>query len=383
MLTRDNSRTVYSMKPCENPTCDKYIPTKGNRIYHDDPCRWSHTENSRQAINRYQQKQELIAAEENILRLCIRLAKSPASLAGRFDATWQKLYDFNTLLYRHGPIPRVRVSILPQIAAVRLRFLKNPPTTSDEAFQYIQCLEIIVDLGAEDKWDVSRLRHFAGQITQFYFAIGDSLKFCKAMMTYAHNWRLEGHFREARDWYTYPYNLLREYRGARNAEYWMLLHSATRWHVRSRLETEKLNEPALYKAEMELNKAADKAKTPAVWLENYCELTGLWARGGRYLGRALRFHAHLEQLQKEYIFPEYGLLSLLRPKIHALLETKEQHNLIQAADIVEKQFLQLYQENPHFYYYRPLLAWKERLGLSFYPPEGIYGSAILTYLPRN
>lgn len=383
MLTHDNSRTLYSMKRCANPRCDKYVSVKGTRIYHDDPCRWSHTENSRQAVARFRHKHELIASDKDVLALCIRLAKRPASLVARLDTTWQKLYEFNALLYRHGPIPAVRTSILPQIAAMRLGFLTELPATSDEAFQYIQCLQILVDLGVEHPGDVARLRHHAGQMARFYFEIGDHLNFCKAMMTYAHNWRLENRFHEARDWYTYPYNLLREYRGVRDAEYWTLLHSATRWHVRSRLETENLDEAGLYKAERELKALAERADTPTVWLENDCELTGLWGRGGRYQDRALRHHEHLEKLQKQYAFPEYQRLSSLRPKIHALLETKERSDRDQAAQIVETEFLPLYRANPHFYYSKQLEAWKTELDLSFVPPRSVYGSAILIHLPRN
>jgi hypothetical protein len=74
---------------------------------------------------------------------------------------------------------------------------------------------------------------------------------------------------------------------------------------------------------------------------------------------------------------------MLRPKIHTLIESGALADEQAAAHIVTAEFLPLYQEDPHFYYYEPLLMWAKRLKLSIDPPKPVYGSPIHTYLPRN
>lgn len=397
MRIPDNSQTFQSVKPCENPECDKVIPlpthrirgenvvpTNSTRLYHDNGCRSVHTQNSRQTIRRLKQVKQPISSNTKMLNRLVHLGTQPPTFDDWLGATWWKLQEIDTLLQRHGPVPQVRDQIGPQLARIRRRFVSHPPETSDETHQYIHCLEAIVDRGADHSSEVPQLRRDAWEVAQYYFRTNDHLRFCKALMTYAHNWRLDNHHRRARDFYSHAYNLLTEYRGPQDVTYFTLLHNATRWHLRCLLESEEPSWKKVMKAQARLVElAVEKIGTPTALLETRCEIAGLLGRGGRYRDEALEEHARLEAMLLDNIFPEYGLLSLLRPKIHILLETGSRSDRDEAIAIIKGQFLKLYEQDRHFYYYAVLMNWKNRLGLSINPSNPVYGSGILVYLPRN
>jgi hypothetical protein len=382
MQTSDNLQIPVSRQCANQPKCK--APVLGRRKYCSDECRSAHTAAYRQALSRLRSKHAPIWSDDELFALILRLAKSPESPGERRDARWNDLHALDDRLFRHGPIPAIRSEIKDEVSAIQAEILSEGLATSDHAFQYNRCLEILRDLGVEHPFEVPRLRRYAWEAVQFYMGINDILRMCRAVISYAHTWRLDNHEYQARNFYTYPYQILRRYLGPHDLTYWTLLHNATLWKFRyfvEHLSVEKQHERLNVLRELE--ELATDIGTPSVWLETYRELAWYWGEGGRDRARALDAHQKLCELLVQHPFPPYGRVALLRPKIHALIDSGIPADRSEAARIVETEFLPRYQEDPHFYYYGPLLMWKTRLKLSIDPPKPIYGSPVLTYLPRN
>lgn len=383
MQTPDNSLAPVLRQCANQPKCK--TPVTGRRKYCSDKCRSEHTAACRKAMSRLRRKHAPISSNKELFALLLRLAQSPEASGERRDARWRDLHALDDRLFRHGPIPAIRSEIKDAVSAIRWEILSDGPATSDHAGQYIRCLEILRDLGVEHSSEVPRLRSYAWEVVQFYMGINDILRMSKALISYAHTWRLDNHEYQARNFYTYPYQILRRYRGPRDLTYWTLLHNATLWKFRyfdERLAADKRYERL--KILKELEKLAKDIDTPRVWLETYRELAWYWGEGGRDRDRALDTHKKLCDLLARHPFPRYGRVALLRPKIVTLIDSGIPADRSEAARIVKTEFLPLYEEeDPHFYYYEPLLVWNEQLELSIDPSEPIYGSPILTYLPRN
>jgi hypothetical protein len=335
-------------------------------------------------MSRLRRKHAPITSDDELFALLLRLAKSPETPGERRDARWRDLYALDERLFRHGPVPVVRSEIQEAVSAIRWEILTDGPATSDHACQYIRCLEILRDLGVEQSFEVPRLRRYAWEVVQFYLGIRDILRMSKALIAYAHTWRLDNREYQARNFYTYPFQILRRYRGPRDLTYLTLFHNATMWKLRyfvEHLSAKKQDERL--QILRRLVKLAKEIDTPGVRLETYRELVAYWGEGGRDRDQALDAYQELQELLARYPFPRYGREALLRPKIHALIDSGKLADRHEAAHVIQSEFLPLYEEYPHFYYEKPLLVWKRQLGLSFDPPKPVYGSAILTYLPRN
>jgi hypothetical protein len=383
MPTSDNLQTLISRQCANQPQCKALVI--GRQKYCSDECRSKHTAAYRKAMSRLRQKHAPITSDAELFALLLRLAQSAETPGERRDARWRDLHALDERLFRHGPIPALRSEMKEAVSAIRWEILSDGPATSDHAFQYIRCLEILRDLGVENSFEVPRLRRYAWEVVRFYLGIHDIPRMSKALIAYAHTWRLDNHEYQARDFYSYPYQILRRYPGPRDPTYWTLRHNATLWKFRyfvERLSADKRHERL--EILRELVQLAKDIGTPGVRLETYRELVWYWGEGGRDRDRALDAHRELQELLAWHPFPSYGREALLRPKIHALIDSGIPADRQEAAHLVETEFLPLYQdEDPHFYYYKPLLVWKTQLKLSFDPRKPVYGSPILTYLPRN
>lgn len=379
MRTPDNPQTLTLRRCANQPACEEMV--SGKRKYHSDKCRWERTAAYRKAISRLRQKHQPIESDEETLALFVRLAKSPTSPGERCDARWQDLHELDTLLSRHGPVPEMRFEIQSKASAIRHELLLSHPTTSDDVLQYIRCLAILVDVGAEKPWEVRRLRRYAWEVVQYYLRTRDYARLSKALITYAHNCRLDNHEYQARNFYTYPYHILRNYRSRGDINNRILLHNAMLWWLRFFVPELSCNEQDDFIKKLVV--LTTEIGTPAAWLETHRELTGYFGSGGRYRDRALDHHRQLNELLRSNSFPEYGLAALLRPKIHTLLDSGIPADRDKALQLIAGKFLNLYRKDPHFYYHELLVTWRNELNLSFILPEPVYGSAILTYLPRN
>ena len=333
------------------------------------------------AVPRLRERYELVASDEEMVALVARLASNPDSPGEHCDARWRDLQELDTLLSRIGPIPPIREKIKIKASAIRNEFLVNRPRTSDEALQYIRTLEILRDVGVESLGDVPKLRKYSWEIVQYYLRIHDNLRLSKALIAHAHNWRLDGNEYEARNLYTYPYQILKEHPEGQNLDYWLLRHNATLWYSRFFL-TERHGRKQ-HDAMKEIEAIARDVNTPEVWLQTRCELAGYWASVKRDRDRALEECWALEQLVSKHDFAEYGMLAVTRAKIHPLVDSEIQSDQEKAVYLIRNDFRTLYLKHRHFYYVEPLRSWCSQLRFSLEFPPAICGSGILIYLPRN
>jgi hypothetical protein len=128
---------------------------------------------------------------------------------------------------------------------------------------------------------------------------------------------------------------------------------------------------------------AERLDTPSVWLETRRELAGYWSMREQF-DEAQRELAALEALQKTTpSLPTYGAPTLLRPKIEYLFGTGNLNDRDRAIHLIEKDYRDLYRQDPHDYYFRQLQRWKRHYRLSFDLVPPTYASPILIYLPRG
>src|SRR5207244_1503952 len=129
---------------------------------------------------------------------------------------------------------------------------------------------------------------------------------------------------------------------------------------------------------------AGRVDTPTIWIETYRELAGHFGKDWKYEDNARTALGHISRIRKENPgLTTYGAPTLLRPTIELLLGTRREAEKDEAIGMIEKEYLSLYHQDPHLYYWRQLKKWDRKYGLSLQVPAPTYASPILIYLPRG
>jgi hypothetical protein len=265
---------------------------------------------------------------------------------------------------------------------VRLAFEKmEQPADLDEAYQYVQALEILRDVGVESASDIKKLREYGWTAVRFYGERHDFFKLARAMQAFANTCRLDEDEATARGITRGAWHILNE-KCAHSADPNVLVmtHQSTFWDLRlSAIDAE---EHTTKKKREQLLNLAKTVNTPGIWIETRRELAGHWMMRGDYDQASEQLQALESLLQENETLPTYGAPTLLRPKIELSLETARPARRDEAIHLIES-YADLYRRDPHLHYYRQLQRWNRKFGLSLEFPSPAYASPILIYLPRG
>jgi hypothetical protein len=310
------------------------------------------------------------------------LVPLPCLLESRRDTVWDRLLKLDFLLERHGPSTwKLRAEVRAGAAAIREHLRRHPFKTIDHAYQYIHATELLIDVGMEAPIDIPRLRKYASVPVAFYLQYNDRPRLARSILVYANTWRLAGHERIAVRHMRAALHILEQWCDHNDPAVARLLHCALLHNLR--FFGHLWSQEQRRKAKDRLLNLADAVATPSVWLETHRELVAYWNQTTNR-DHAMKEYEALERLRTEHQFPEYGIFSLIRPKIHVLLDSGSPQDRHDAIEMISGNCFDLYLGDRHRYYYDVLQSWKHTVSeLSFELPSPEYGSAILTYLPRN
>jgi tetratricopeptide (TPR) repeat protein len=382
MQTPDNSRLSIFRNKCATPGCNN-LAYPGRR-YCTDSCRQGRDSKARQALSRLRRRAEFTMSPLERTSLAAALEAGAISRSQRKYDICQELDNLDELLQRRGPADLdIRADVRFRAHVIRSRFLYEKPQDRDEVRQYRRALEILRDVGTESWSRIAEIRGYAEEVVRLYLNSGDFLGLAKALIACGNVRRLQGQDRIASSMATFAYHLIAEkcyVSKASEPDVKILLHNAAFWNLR--LAPYRWSDRERIQKKHLIVDLATEVGTPSIWLETHRELTAYWSFVGDR-EKALEEFAALERLRETAAFPQYGGPCLIRPKIHVLLESGEKADRDEGIHLIESEYLRLYNDDPHYYYYHQLKAWKKQFRLSIELREPTYGSAVLTYLPRN
>ncbi len=366
---------------CKEPDCIKAATRNSEYCRkHNDKHRQQETQNARQVRHRLGIRRDVMRAGGRIAPFFGALGELPDSPGARKYAVWERQLELDGLLAKEGPATfDIRQAISVPSRAIRLHYLVEKPKNRDELHQYIHALKIIVDVGVDDLRVLPFLRDCSAEVLAFHLRSGNVCQLAMAAMRHGNVERLLGSERKCRDVMKQALHLLGESLEPWTTRRAVLYHNALFHYLRFfGADWDWDDQQKMMK---EIIQRARDLHAHGARLETFREAARHFgSHGERDL--ALKYHAYLEELLKKHRFPQYGLPCLLRPKIHALLATKDSKDKENAIEAV-LQYRTMYLSDRHCYYERQLLNWKRELGLGYDVPPSTYGAMTFTYLPRD
>lgn len=348
----------------------------GKRKFCSPECRFRADQNARQALSRRLSRhcETLNPTSLEMVSLAAKIKGRQTGKGAREEETAQELAATDALILKDGLSEgMIRAEIWLRASVIRLDFLTARPTSRGEFIEYARALEVLRDIGIGAHGSVSRIRRYGWEAIQIYRELKEYPALVRALIAYGNPGRLIGDLRTAHKVVRAAEHIVKEKCDLGDRNVLAIRHNTMTWSLRYfGQDWDRDKQEAVCKELLE------SAETPAQRLEAHRELASFWNHSGDP-EKALEHCNELENLLRNYPFPNYGKASLRRPKIEAWKILGRRDEMI---DVIEEYF-RLYESDRNVYHFEQLAHWKKQYGLGFQLPPAEFGSGVLTYLPRS
>ena len=380
---------------CRNPACGTEFAhrVRGGNQFCSAECRFEMTQNARSAIRHlkgYQwplSRRDFIAgmsAKALMIPLASFRESLPEGLTARRERIWGELCELDSLMLTKGPItPALRSSIRTRAEVISATLSLEKPRSLADRSLLNRTRELLRDVGAEGPLSVQNLRVLLGHaeaVVRFFMEIRDFPNLGRSLVALGNIYRLAEDEHQGLQKFLWAFHILREKCSLGDPAVARLLHQVRFWRLR-RIGND-LERSDTRREIARLTQLAERVDDASIWVEHYREEAGF----ANYLlgddDLALKRLGDLQLARRRLVdHTTFADPTLLTPKIEFLFA---KHRDEESVDLIRRQYLPLYLENPHVYYHRRILRWaaEHKFEVGFLPPPE-YSSAFLSYLPRS